>query len=63
MSDVFFGNIKLPQKDKLEILGITDDRKLTWTKHICNITVRVGQKLGALWKLLTIISNKLNVVG
>ena len=58
-SDLFFINIKLPEEDELEILGITVDRKLTWTKHIFNITARAGQKLGALRK----VANKLNIAG
>ena len=49
----------MPEEDELEILGITVDRKLTWTKHIFNITARARQKLGALRK----VANKLNIVG
>ena len=54
-SGLFFGDIELPEKDELEILGITVDRKLTWswTKHICNSTARAGQKLGAPRKVVT----------
>ena len=58
-SGPFFGDIELPEKDELEIVGVTVDRRLTWTKHICNIRARAGLKLGALRK----IANKLNVVG
>jgi len=58
-SGPFFGDIELPEKDELEILGVTVDRRLTWTKHICNSRTRAGQKLGALRKF----ANKLNVEG
>ena len=55
--DLLFGSTKLAEKEELEILGVTIDSKLTWTKHISNITSRAGQKLGALRR----IANKLNV--
>ena len=57
--DLFFGNTKLAEKDELEILGVTIDKKLTWTKHISNIAARAGQKLGALRR----VANKLDAKG
>jgi len=57
--DLFFGNCKLEVKDKLEILGVTIDSKLLWSKHISNIAKKAGQRLGALRK----VANKLNVEG
>ena len=42
------GSSNLVMKDELEILGVTIDSKLTWTKHVFNIASRAGQKLGAL---------------
>ena len=54
-SDLFSGNTKLTEKNELEILGVTVDKKLTWSKHISNSTVRDGQKLGALER----VANKL----
>ncbi|KAI8484255.1 hypothetical protein Bbelb_380400 [Branchiostoma belcheri] len=47
-SDLFFGNTKLAEKDELEILGVTIDNKLSWTKHTLNTAARAGQKLGAM---------------
>ena len=57
-SDLLFRNIKLPEEDEPEILGVTVDRKLTWTNHIFNITARAEHKLGALRK----VANKLNIL-
>ena len=57
--DIHFGNTKLTEVDELEILGVTVDKKLTWTKHITNITARAGQKLGALRRT----AHKLDIVG
>jgi len=57
--DLLFGTTKLVEKEELEILGVTVDSKLTWTKHISNVSSRAGQKLGALRR----VSNKLDVRG
>ena len=46
--DLFSGSTKLAEKNELEILGVTVDCKLTWTKHVSNIAARARQKLGAL---------------
>ena len=54
--DLLFGNTKLTEKEELEILGVTIDSKLTWTKHISNISSRAGQRLGALRR----VANKLD---
>ena len=35
--DLFFGSTKLAEKNELEILGVTVDCKLTWTKHVSNV--------------------------
>ena len=35
--DLFFGSTKLAEKNELEILGVTVDSKLTWTKHVSNV--------------------------
>ena len=43
-----FGTTELAEKEELEILGVTIDSKLTWAKHISNISSRAGQRLGAL---------------
>ena len=50
---------KLGEREALEILGVTIDNKLTWTKHISNISSRAGQRLGALRR----VANKLDIRG
>ena len=57
--DLYFDNKKLTEVDCLEILGVTVDNKLTWNKHINNISSRAGQRLGALRR----IAPKLDVCG
>ena len=57
--DLYFGDTKLTETEELVILGVTVDRKLTWSKHISNITTRAGQKLGALRR----VASKLDVSG
>ena len=56
MLNLFLGTVQLANKDELDILGVTFDKKLLWSKHISNISTRTGQKLGALRK----VANKLN---
>ena len=51
--DLYFRNTKLAEKEPLEILGVTVDNKLTWTKHMSNISSRVGQRLGAMRKVVS----------
>ena len=58
-SALFFGTTTLAEMDELVILSVTIDKKLTWSKHISNITARAGQKLGALRR----VSNKLDSKG
>ncbi|XP_019618294.1 PREDICTED: ATP-binding cassette sub-family A member 1-like [Branchiostoma belcheri] len=58
-SDLFFGNTRLAEKDELDILGVTVDKKLTWAKHISNIGARAGQKLGAMRR----VAQKLHTKG
>ena len=57
--DLYFGNTKLTGVDDLEILGVNIDNKLTWKKHISNVSSRAGQRLGALRR----IAPKLDVCG
>ena len=38
-------------ENELEILGVTFDSKLVWSKHLSTITKKAGQRLGALWKV------------
>ena len=57
--DLYFGNTRLTEVDELQILGVTVDKKLTWNKHVSNISSRAGQRLGALRR----IASKLDVLG
>ncbi|KAI8502616.1 hypothetical protein Bbelb_193180 [Branchiostoma belcheri] len=57
-SDLFFENTRLAEKDELEILGVTVDKKLTWAKHISNIGARAGQKLGAMRRVAQKLDTK-----
>ena len=54
-----FGNHALELKDQLEILGVSIDSKLMWAKHLSDISMRAGQRIGALRK----VANKLNTTG
>ncbi|CAH1244388.1 Hypp7294 [Branchiostoma lanceolatum] len=58
-TDLFYGNTMLAENDELEILGVTTDSKLTWTKHISNIAAKAGQRLGALRR----VAHKFNTNG
>ena len=57
--DLYFGICKLATANELDILGVTIDSKLTWSKHLSAISTRAGQKLGALRK----VANKLDAEG
>ena len=37
-SDLYFWNTKHTETDELVTSGVTVDQKLTWSKHISNIT-------------------------
>jgi len=50
------GSTPLAVMNEREILGVTIDRKLTWTKHVSSTASRAGQKLGALRR----VANKLD---
>ena len=56
---LYFRNTRLTEVDELQILGVTVDKKLTWNKHVSNISSRAGQRLGALRR----IASKLDVLG
>jgi hypothetical protein len=58
---LYFGDYMLAAKpkDELEILGVTTDSKLVWSRHLTNISSRAGQKPGTLRK----VANKLDAVG
>ena len=57
--NLHFGDCKLLVKSELEILGVTFDSKLVWSKHISSVCRKAGQRLGALRK----VANKLDVKG
>ena len=54
--NLYLGNSPLDTRDDIEILGVTIDRKLTWSKHIQSVSSRAGQRLGALRKFKLLIS-------
>ena len=54
MLNLFLGTVQLTNKDELDILSVTFDKKLLWSM-LTSLT-RAGQKLGALRK----VANKLN---
>ena len=57
---LYLGDCMLAAQGELEMLGVTIDSKLVWSKHLTNIILyRAGQKLGALRR----VANKLDVVG
>ena len=58
-TDLFFGTTQISEVSEMEILGVTVDKKLTWNKHISNISSRAGQRLGALRR----IASKLDASG
>ena len=57
--DLYFGSTKLAVEKELSIFGVTFDSKLLWSRHISDISKKVGQRLGALRK----IANNLDTVG
>ena len=57
--NLFYDGKAIPLEKEIKILGVTFDSKLTWNKHLSNVSGRAGQKLGALRR----ISSKLSVPG
>ena len=56
---LYFDGEEIMKTNELKILGMTFDSKLTWNKHLSNVSGRAGQKLGALRR----VSSKLSVPG
>ena len=46
--DLLFDGHRLTSTNELDILGVTIDPKLSWSKHLTKISIRAGQKLAAL---------------
>ena len=57
--DLSFGNTKIKLSEQMEVLGLSIDKKITWTSHLSNVCRRAGQRLGALRRL----ANKLDAKG
>ena len=57
--NLYYNENVIPIENELKILGVTFDSKLTWNKHLSNVSGRAGQKLGALRR----VSSKLSVPG
>lgn len=53
---LYYDGCQLATTKKLDILRVTIDSKLSWSKHLPNISIRAGQKLGALRR----VASKLN---
>ena len=56
---LYYDETEIPITDEIKILGVTFDSKLTWKKHLNNVSGRAGQKLGALRR----VSSKLSPQG
>ena len=55
-------NVLIPSVDHLDLLGLTIDNSLNFSKHICNINKKVGkQLLDVLSKLKNVLSFSLKL--
>ena len=55
---LYFDGTEIAITNELKILGVTFDSKLTWNKHLSNVSGRAGQKLGALRRVSSNLSTK-----
>ena len=56
--NLFFGGYNLPLQNKLDILGVTFDSRLVWSRHLSKISKTAGQRLAALRKISSILDSK-----
>lgn len=49
--DLHFNGYRLTTTNKLDILDINVDNKLSWSEHLSKISIRAGQKLAAIRKV------------
>lgn len=55
---LYYDGCQLATTKKLDILRVTIDSKLSWSKHLPNISIRAGQKLGALRRVASKLNTK-----
>ncbi|KAJ8364402.1 hypothetical protein SKAU_G00132340 [Synaphobranchus kaupii] len=53
-----FDDHQLANTEELDILGVTIDSKLSWSKHLAKISIGAGQKLGALRRVASKLNTK-----
>ena len=56
--DLLFDGHRLTSTNELDILGITIDPKLSWSKHLTKISIRAGQKLAALRRVASKLTTR-----
>ncbi|KAJ8350722.1 hypothetical protein SKAU_G00258520, partial [Synaphobranchus kaupii] len=56
--DLHFGDHQLASTEELDILGVTIDNRLSWSKHLAKISIRAGRKLGAVRRVACKLNTK-----
>ena len=54
----FFSGYNLPLQNQLDILGVTFDSRLVWSRHLSKISETAVQRLAALHKISSILDSK-----